>query len=331
MDMNKNRVGLGTFPLADVFSHISKDGAKDIVRQFIDKGGYYIDTAPMYGFGEVETLIGEALHTYPRESYYIATKCGYIDVEGKSFQTIQKSGKYDDVIRECERSLKRLNIDYIDLYFMHSPDPQTPIEETMRALIKLQTEGKIREIGTSNVNLFELKEYNQSGKISFIQNRFSLLNRSIEPELEEYMMEHAIKLVPYQVIDRGQLTGKVFEGIENLREGDLRTGRSDWLPEKVDVIADWVKLSLSPIAKRLGITLGQLSIAWALHQKYMGFVIVGNTNPAYTEINLKANDVKLDASTLLEIDNAYKSLETQVREKYGQSIREFRGLNEKYF
>lgn len=329
--MNKNRVGLGTFPLADVFSHISKDGAKDIVRQFIDKGGYYIDTAPMYGFGEVETLIGEALHTYPRESYYIATKCGYIDVEGKSFQTIQKSGKYDDVIRECERSLKRLNIDYIDLYFMHSPDPQTPIEETMRALIKLQTEGKIREIGTSNVNLFELKEYNQSGKISFIQNRFSLLNRSIEPELEEYMMEHAIKLVPYQVIDRGQLTGKVFEGIENLREGDLRTGRSDWLPEKVDVIADWVKLSLSPIAKRLGITLGQLSIAWALHQKYMGFVIVGNTNPAYTEINLKANDVKLDASTLLEIDNAYKSLETQVREKYGQSIREFRGLNEKYF
>lgn len=331
MDMPKNRVGLGTFPLADVFSHISKDGAKNIVRQFFDKGGYYIDTAPMYGFGEVEVLLGEALKGYPREKFYIVTKCGYIDVEGKTFQTIQKSGKYDDVIRECERSLKRLEIDYIDLYFMHSPDPNVPVEETMRALIKLQEDGKIKEIGVSNVNLAELKEYNESGKVRFIQNRFSLLNRSIDPELQEYMLENSIKLVPYQVIDRGQLTGKVFEGVGKLREGDLRVGRSDWLPEKVDVIADWVKSSLSPIAKRLSITLGQFSIAWALHQKYMGFVIVGNTNPEYTEINLKANDIKLDAKTLSEIDEAYEALETLIKEKYGQSIREFRGLNEKFY
>ena len=329
--MKKNRVGLGTFPLADVFSHISKDGAKNIVRQFLDKGGYYIDTAPMYGFGEVEALLGEALSTYPREKFYIATKCGYIDVEGKTFQTIQKSGKYDDVIRECERSLKRLKVDYIDLYFMHSPDPKTPVEETMRALIKLHEEGKIREIGTSNVNLAELKEYTQSGKIAFIQNRFSLLNRSIDQELEKYMMDHSIKLVPYQVIDRGQLTGKVFEGVGKLREGDLRVGRSDWLPEKLDVIVDWVKASLSPIAKRLGITLGQLSIAWALHQKYMGFVIVGNTNPEYTEINLKAGSIKLTLQVLEEIDQVYKVLEDSIKEKYGQTIREFRGLNEKYY
>lgn len=331
MDIQKNRVGLGTFPLADVFSHISKDGAKNIVRQFFDKGGYYIDTAPMYGFGEVEVLLGEVLKGYPREKFYIASKCGYIDVEGKTFQTIQKSGKYDDVIRECERSLKRLEIDYIDLYFMHSPDPNVPAEETMMALIKLQEDGKIKEIGISNVNLNELKEYNELEKVRFIQNRFSLLNRSVDPELQEYMLENSIKFVPYQVIDRGQLTGKVFEGVGKLREGDLRVGRSDWLPEKVGVIADWVKSSLSPIAKRLSITLGQLSIAWALHQKYMGFVIVGNTNPEYTEINLKANDIKLDAKTLSEIDEAYEALETLIKEKYGQSIREFRGLNEKFY
>lgn len=331
MNMDRNRVGLGTFPLADVFSHISKADAIKLVKQFIDKGGYYIDTAPMDGFGEVEVLLGEALKDYPRNKYYIATKCGYIDVEGKSFQTIQKSGKYDDVIRECERSLKRLKVDYIDLYFMHSPDPKTPVEETMRAMIKLQEEGKIREIGTSNVNLSELKEYNQSGKIRFIQNRFSLLNRSIDAELEKYMMDRSVKLVPYQVIDRGQLTGKVFEGVGKLREGDLRVGRSDWLPEKVDVIADWVKSSLSPIAKRLGITLGQLSIAWALHQKYMGFVIVGNTNPEYTEINLKAGNIELTTEVIKEIDIAYKDLENTIKEKYGQSIREFRGLNEKYY
>ena len=331
MDMNKNRVGLGTFPLADVFSHISKDAGIKLVKRFIEMGGYYIDTAPMYGFGEVEVLLGEALKDYPRDKYYVATKCGYIDVEGKTFKTIQKSGKYEDVIRECERSLKRLKVDFIDLYFMHSPDPKTPVEETMRALVKLQEDGKIKEIGTSNVNLKELKEYNQSGKITFIQNRFSLINRSINFEFEKYMMDHSIKLVPYQVIDRGQLTGKVFEGVTKLRDGDLRVGRSDWLAEKVDMIADLVKSPLSPIAKRLGITLGQLSIAWALHQQYVGFVIVGNTNPEYTKINLKAGSVKLTPEIVKKIDAAYKVLEDSIKEKYGQSVREFRGLNEKYY
>jgi len=327
----KNRVGLGTFPLADVFSSITPEGAKNIVRSFLDKGGYYIDTAPMYGFGEVENLLGEVLSKHSRGKYYIATKCGYIDVEGKTFQTIQKSGKYDDVIRECERSLKRLKVDCIDLYFMHSPDPNTPVEETMKALIKLQKDGKIKEIGTSNVNLAELKEYNQSGKIKFIQNRFSLLNRSIDVEFEKYLLDNSIKLVPYQVIDRGQLTGKVFEGVGNLRKGDLRIGRSDWLADQVNIIADWVKSSLSPIAKRLGITLGQLSIAWALHQKFMGFVIIGNTNPDYVEINLKADEIKLDDAVVKEIDLAYKKLKKEVKSKYGKSLREFRGLNEKFY
>lgn len=327
----KNRVGLGTFPLASVFNPISKDGAKNIVRSFLNQGGYYIDTAPMYGFGEIETLLSDVLKDYPRDKYYIATKCGYIDVEGKTFQTIQKSGKYNDVIRECERSLKRLMVDYVDLYFMHSPDPNTPIEETMKALTKLHEDGKIKEIGVSNVNLAELQEYNQSKKIKFIQNRFSLLNRSINAKFEEYLLDNSIRLVPYQVIDRGQLTGKIFEGIQNLQEGDLRMGRSDWLPNKITVIAGWIKTSLSPIAKRLGITLGQLSIAWALHQKYMGFVIVGVTNPNYIKINLKANSIKLNNEVIQEINSEYKKLEDLIQSKYKQTIREFRGLNEKYY
>lgn len=327
----KNRVGLGTFPLAGVFSKISEDKAKDIVRQFINNGGYYIDTAPMYGFGEVEALLGEVLKNFPRDKFYLATKCGYIDVEGKTFQTIQKSGKYDDVIRECDRSLKRLCLDYIDLYFMHSPDPETPVDETLKALTRLQEQGKIKEIGVSNVNLVELKEYNKTGKIKFIQNRFSLINRSIDKDLEQYLLNKGIKLVPYQVIDRGQLTGKVFEGVGKLRPGDLRIGRSDWLPDKVSVIADWVKDSLSPIAKRLGITLGQLSVAWALHQEYMGFVIVGVTNPEFIPINLKADSIKLTSDVLKEIDDAYSQLEAVIKEKYSQTIREFRGLNEKFY
>jgi aryl-alcohol dehydrogenase-like predicted oxidoreductase len=327
----KNRVGLGTFPLASVFSKISKDKAKEIVKLFLDNGGYYIDTAPLYGFGEVESLLGEVLPKYPRDKYFIFTKCGYVDVEGKTFQTVQKSGKYDDVVKECERSLKRLGLDYVDLYFVHSPDPNTSFDETMKALIKLQEQGKIKEIGVSNVNLAELKEYNKNANVKYVQNRFSLINRSIDKDLERYLLEKKIGLIPYQVIDRGQLTGKVFEGVGNLITGDLRIGRSDWLPDKINVIADWVKENLSPIAKRFNITLGQLSVAWALHQKYLSFVIVGTTNPEYIPINLKANNIVLSPAVLKEIDEAYYKLEKEVKVKFHQTIREFRGLNEKYY
>lgn len=326
----KNRVGLGTFPLASVFSKISKDEAKNVVREFISSGGYYIDTAPMYGFGEVENLLGETLNEFSRDQYYIATKCGYIDVEGKTFQTIEKSGKYDAVIRECDRSLKRLGVDYIDLYFMHSPDPHTPIDETLHAMEELQEAGKIRELGVSNVNVEELKEYNKTGKVKFVQNRFSLINRSIKGELKDYILDNKIKLVPYQVIDRGQLTGSLIEGMD-LKDGDLRIGRSDWLPEKYNVIADWSKESLKPIAKKLNITLGQLSMAWALHQSYMGFLIVGATNKDYIPINLKAESIILSSEILAEIDDAYTRLEQNIQSEFGVSVREFRGLNEKYY
>jgi aryl-alcohol dehydrogenase-like predicted oxidoreductase len=326
-----NRVGLGTFPLANVFSKITKDQAKDIVRDFIKQGGYYIDTAPMYGFGDVELLLGEVLNEFPRDSYYIVTKCMYIDVEGKTFQTIQKSGKYDDVIRECDRSLKRMGLDFIDLYLVHSPDPNTPFTETMNALRELKKQGKIKHIGVSNVDLDELKEFNKQGDVEFIQNRFSLINRSINQELSDYLLQHKIGLIPYQVIDRGQLTGKVNEGVNDLKDGDLRIGRSDWDPEKVNLIGDWVKNSIAPIAKKLGVTIGQLSVAWALHQPYLSFVIVGVTNPTYIPINLNANSIKLTKEQLTEIDEAYSKLEETIKSKFGISVREFRGLNEKYY
>lgn len=326
----KNRVGLGTFPLANVFNEINPDQAKQVVREFINAGGYYIDTAPMYGFGEVESLLGEVLKEYPRNSFYMITKCGYKDVEGKTFQTIPRGASYKDVLQECDESLKRLRLEYIDLYFVHSPDPSVPFDETMKALDELMSQGKIKAIGVSNVNLEELKKYNKNGQVSFIQNRFSLLNQSIEPEFQTYLRDYNIKLIPYQVIDRGQLTGSLIEGVK-MREGDLRIGRSDWLEEKSSMVAEWSKEYLLPIAKKINITLGQLAMAWALHQAYMGFIIVGTTKAKYIDINLKADKIQLSGEVLEEIGEAHKKLENTVKEKYNQSLREFRGLNEKYY
>lgn len=326
----KNRVGLGTFPLAGVFSKITKSKAREVVRKFISEGGYYIDTAPMYGFGDVEKLLGEILREFSRDSFFLITKCGYKNVEGKSFQTIPRGVTYNDVIRECEASLRRLKQDFIDLYFVHSPDPLTPFSETMQALYKLRKQGKIKEIGVSNVNLKELKEYNKDGKIRYVQNRFSLINRSIDSQFQKYLLDNQIGLIPYQVIDRGQLTGSIIEGIK-LRDGDLRSGRLEWAPEKRKLIANWSKNNLLPIAKKLGVTIGQLSIAWALHQPYLNFVIVGLTNPKYIPINLKANNLALDKDIIKEIDKVYIVLEELIKENYGQTLREFRGLNEKFY
>lgn len=327
MDTTKNRVGLGTFPLASVFNTISSSDAENIVKKFIELGGYYIDTAPLYGNGEVEKILGRALKSVPRDKFYLITKTvKHVDENGKLF----KSGKYEDVVKQIDNSLTRLGLDYVDCLMVHSPDKDVPIEETLRAMEELQKAGKVKDLAVSNVNLEELKEYNKTNKIKYVQNSFSLINRSISPDLEKYFLDNKISLIPYHLLEIGLLTGIAFEDFK-LGENDLRRKVQYWNQENQDLVFEWVRNSLAPIAKKIGVTIDQLNIAWALHQQFIGFVIIGNTNPKYTSINLKANEVKLGTDILKEIETAYQELEATIKEKYGQSIQEFRGLNEKYY
>jgi myo-inositol catabolism protein IolS len=327
MEANRNRVGLGTFPLAGVFNPISPSDAEKLVRQFIEEGGYYIDTAPMYGNGEIEKLLGRVLKEFPRDRYYLATKTiKHVDEMGKQF----KSGKYKDVIAQLDNSLKRLQLDYVDMLMIHSPDKDVPIEETLGALEELQKEGKVRELGVSNVNLEELKEYNKTGKIKYVQNRFSLISRSLSPELEKYLLDEKIFLVPYHLLEIGLLTGIAFEEFK-LRPGDMREQLPYWNEENQKVIFEWVRNSLAPIAKKMEVNIGQLNMAWALHQPFINFIVVGTTRSDYLKINLKANELKLSEDIIKEVETVYKQLEETVKTKYGESMREFRGLNEKYY
>lgn len=325
--MQKNRVGLGTFPLASVFNPISLSNAEKLVNKFIDLGGYYIDTAPLYGNGEIENLLGRALKSTPRNKYYLITKTvKHVDENG----TLFKSGRYDDVVKQIDNSLSRLKTDYVDLLMVHSPDANVPISETLSAMEKLQQAGKVKELAVSNVNLEELKEYNKTGKIKYVQNRFSLINRSLSPELEQYLLANKIFLIPYHLLEVGMLTGIAFEDFK-LRKGDLREQLPYWNAENQAEIFEWVRGSLSPIAKRLGITIGQLNMAWALHQPFIDYIVVGTTKPTYLEINLKANDITLPQEVLSELESAYRALEANVKEKYKKTMQGFRGLNEKYY
>jgi len=325
--MNKNRVGLGTFPLSSVFNPISSGDAKKLINKFIELGGYYIDTAPLYGNGEVEKLLGNALISTARENFYLITKTvKHVDENGMLF----KSGKYEDVVKQIDNSLIRLGLDYVDCLMVHSPDKDVPIEETLRAMEELQKAGKVKDLAVSNVIIEELKEYNKTNKIRFVQNSFSLINRSISAELEKYFLDNKISLIPYHLLEIGLLTGIAFENFK-LKEGDLRRQVPYWNQENQDVVFGWVRNSLAPIAKKLGITIGQLNIAWALHQPFIDFIIAGTTKLEYLGINLKANDIKLSKEILLEIENAYKFLEVKIKSDYGKSLREFRGLNEKFY
>ncbi len=323
----KNRVGLGTFPLAGVFNPISKIDAEKIVRSFIDQSGYYIDTAPLYGLGDVEEMLGEALKDVPRKKYYVITKGGKVITPEKQVIT---SGTYKDTIKECENSLRRLRVDYIDLYMIHSPDPNTPFSETMEAMKRLKKEGKILQMAVSNVSLKELKEFNKDGEISYVQNRFSLINRSLNKEFTDYLLQHKIFLIPYHLLEIGLLTGIASENFK-LRKGDLREALLYWNKENQDVIFSWVRKNLSPLAKKLNITIGQLNIAWALLQKFINFVVIGTTKQEYLGINLKANNIILSEKTQIEINHTYSELENKIKVMYNMPIRQFRGLNEKYY
>lgn len=322
-----NRVGLGTFPLAGVFNPITKEQARNIVRKFIDEGGYYIDTAPMYGNGEVEKLLGKVLKTIPREKFYLCSKTiKHIDEKNNLFI----SGKYKDVIKQIDNSLNRLNLDYLDLLMIHRPDENSPIEETLSAMEELKRKGKVKDLAVSNVNLDELKQYNKSGKIKYVQNRFSLINRSISSGFEKYLLEKNIHLIPYHLLEIGLLTGIAFEEFK-LRRNDLRRKLSYWDETNQNIIFEWVRNYLSPISKNIGVNIGQLNISWALHQKYIDFVIVGTTNPEYLSINLKANEVTLNKEILAELENAYNVLVENIKKYYNKTIKEFRGLNDKFY
>lgn len=324
----KNKVGLGTFPLVGVFNEINTNEAEAVIKHFLDNGGYYIDAAPLYGNGEIERMLGRVLKNYPRNSYYIITKTvKHVDEDGNIF----KSAKYRDVIDQMDKSLERLGLDYVDQLMIHQPVEETPVAETLSALEELQKKGKVVDLAVSNVNLSELQEYNKTGKIKYVQNRFSFISRSLPPEFEKYLIDNNIKLIPYHLLEIGLLTGNALDANFKIRKDDLRNKLPYWDKVNQDEVFKFVREKMSSIAKEVGCNIGQLNMAWALKQKFIDFIIVGTTKKKYIDINLKANNIELSDEILNNLETIYQDFKKYIEEKYNKSLREFRGLNEKYY
>lgn len=318
-----NGIGLGTFPFAGPFGEVIAEDASKIIREYIKKTGKYFDVAPTYGNGQIEELLGRELKEYSRHRFFINTSCGYVLDEGK----FVISGKYNDVISDCEASLKRLGIDYIDLYISHIPDNNTPYEETIDALKTLKKQGKIKKIGVSNVNLEQLKRYNYDGSVDFIQNRFSLLNQSVSVEFEEYLKTQRIGFIAYQVLERGLLTNKILKSFE-VNKNDLRSTKPEFQENIKNELALWVNNLLYPIADKYQISITTLALKWCLKQSFVSLCQCGATKVTYLDDFFIALNKILPSIFYEEVTEAYCQLDKNLNYQYGKSVRGFMGLED---
>lgn len=202
-DLRVSVLGLGTWVFGgDAWGGSDEKECLNVVSAAIDSGINLIDTAPIYGYGRAETIVGKAV-TKKRDKVLLATKCGLV-WQGKR---IRHDLTRRSVFQELEDSLKRLGVEYIDLYQCHWPDPQTPVEETMQALNELKKQGKIRYIGVSNFDAQLLKESLYLADIVSLQSQYSLLKRDLEKELIPFCHQHKVGILTYGVLGGGILTG----------------------------------------------------------------------------------------------------------------------------
>ena len=288
------------------------------IRAAYSAGITTIDTAPVYGFGRSEELVGRAMEGVPRDKYQILTKYGmnWKTNEGQYyFDTVDNDGwqlkvyKYSArkaVLAECEDSLRRLKTDYIDLLQIHWPDATTPIAETMEAVATLISQGKVRAAGVCNYSAQQVDEALETVRLVSNQVPYSLVHRVIEKDIVPQALDKGMSIVPYSPLQRGLLTGKIKPG-HQFNEGDTRQGHRYYQPEnvrRINVMLDKVQ----PIAKEHNATLAQVIINWTTRQPAMDCVLVGARNEAQVLDNVKALSFTLSDNELAQIRKEAESL-----------------------
>lgn len=284
-------------------SRLDAAATRAVVDAALDAGITLLDTADIYGgAGGSETHLGQALKGR-RDQVVLATKFGYDGVDMGYGPAAGSRGGRGYIRRAVEESLRRLDTDHIDLYQLHSPDPATPIAETLGALTELVAEGKIRYIGHSNLSGWQLAEAahtaRESGAVPFVsaQNEWSLLQRSAERELVPAARHYGVGVLPYFPLANGLLTGKIRRGVP-VPPGSRLEGRDSYLTEeRLDTVE-----ALAAIAEKYGRTLLELAIGWLRAQPGCASVIAGATSPEQVRANAAVADRPLDAELLAEID-----------------------------
>src|SRR5947208_1257507 len=274
------------------------------IHRALELGVNWIDTAAVYGMGHSEEVVALALRTWPGPRPYVFTKCGLRwDEQGY----VHRSLTADSIRRECEDSLRRLNVDVIDLYQMHWPTED--LEEGWTAMAQLQKEGKVRWIGVSNFNVEEMRSAQAIAPITSLQPPYSLVRREVEQETLPYCRSEGLGVVVYSPMASGLLTG----AMTRIRAASLPA--SDWRSRDVDFHEPRLSKNLSlverlrEIGQRQGRLPGQVAIAWALHNPAVTGAIVGSRNAKQVEGNVGAAELYLTDEEIAEIEgrNIYEA------------------------
>ncbi len=270
-------VALGTWALGgdiETWGHVDDRESIATIHQALDCGINLIDTAPIYGLGHSEEIVGKAIQGR-RDELLLATKCGLLFPASKD-ELSPRCLTRDGVLLECERSLRRLRTDVIDLYQCHWPDPQTPVTETMEALTTLLEQGKVRAIGVCNFSCQQLATAREFCPIHALQPHFSMLHRRASEDLIPYCIECHIGVLPYSPLVKGLLTGK-FTATD--RFSDVRARDPDFMGERYRRNLRVVD-ELKGIARSYGKTVAQLAINWAAARPGVTAPIVGAKRPS---------------------------------------------------
>ena len=290
-------LGLGCMGMSEFYGNGDEAESTNVIHRAIDLGVTFLDTADMYGAGRNEELVGRALKGR-RDAVVLATKFG--NVRGPNGESLGINGKPEYVRSACEASLRRLNVDVIDLYYQHRVDSKTPIEDTVGAMADLVKQGKVRFLGLSEAAPATIRRAHAVHPISALQTEFSLWSRDPEQEILPTTRELGIGFVAYSPLGRGFLTGR-FHSLDDLEPNDWRRNNPRFQGENFSKNLQLVS-EIQNIAKEKGVTASQLALAWVLAQGEDIAPIPGTKRIKYLEENVAADGVKLDAEDLARID-----------------------------
>ncbi len=297
-----SRLGLGTWAIGGGSWWGDNDDAESIrtIHAALDLGINLVDTAPVYGMGHSEEVVGKAICDR-RNRVILSTKCGlmfdrtegsyYFSRDGKEvYKNLTKGAIIDSV----EQSLRRLKTDYIDILFTHwqSVEPFiVPVEETMEALMLLKKQGKIRAIGGSNMSAWHIEEYIKYGELDIIQEKYNLMDTRVEEEVLPAALKHHITFQAYSPLEQGLLTGKIRKDFVP-EPGSTRAGKKWYEPENLSKIVDGVD-SWKVLCEKYNCTYGNLAMAWLAAQSPLINVLCGARKISQIEENVKAGDIQL--------------------------------------
>ncbi|EOB7806636.1 aldo/keto reductase [Staphylococcus aureus] len=292
-------IALGTNAVGghNLYPNLDEEQGKDVVRQAINHGINLLDTAYIYGPERSEELVGEVVKEYPREQIKIATKGSH---EFDENQEVHQNNQPEYLKQQVENSLKRLQTDYIDLYYIHFPDDNTPKDQAVAALQELKEQGKIKAIGVSNFTLDQLKEANKDGYVDVVQLEYNLLHRENEAVLQ-YCVDHLITFIPYFPLASGILAGKYDE---NTKFSDHRTTRRDFIPGVFEENVRRVK-ALESLAAAHQTSITNIVLAFYLTRPAIDVIIPGAKRAEQVIENIKAADIVLSDDEIQYIDELF--------------------------